>query len=196
MADTNFIGSRIRKYRKSQHLNLVQLAESCKISPSFLSQIERDQANPSIPTLYAIAETLGVLVADLFSESAAEDLLSRQKPLSEGKVQLVRSDQRKAIIYPDKGIRNEFLTPGSNQAIQMLWIVMPPGSDSGETPFIHKGEECGVILQGELETIVGDKKYLLGPGDSIYHDSILPHYSRNVGNTDVIMVVAKTSTGL
>jgi transcriptional regulator with XRE-family HTH domain len=196
MADNNSIGSRIRKYRKSQHLNLVQLAESCNISPSFLSQIERDRANPSIPTLYAIAETLGILVAELFSDSFTEDTVEKQKTSSEGMVQLVRPDQRKVVIYPDKGIRNEFLTPGLNQAIQMLWIVMPPGSDSGETPFIHKGEECGVILQGELETIVGNKKYLLGPGDSIYHDSVLPHYSRNVGNTDVIMVVAKTSADI
>jgi mannose-6-phosphate isomerase-like protein (cupin superfamily) len=74
----------------------------------------------------------------------------------------------------------------------MLWIVMPPGSDSGEWPFVHQGEECGVILQGELETTIGGQTYRLGAGDSIYHDSTLPHQSRNVGDIDVIMVVAKT----
>ena len=194
MTDTYSLGSRIRKCRKAQHLNLVRLAESCNISPSFLSQIERDQANPSIPTLYAIAETLGIPVADLFS--AAEDALNKSKTPTEEKAQVVRSDRRKVIIYPDKGIRNEFLTPDLYRAVQMMWIVMPPGSDSGDAPFIHNGEECGVILQGELETTVGGKKYLLGPGDSIYHDSTLPHHSRNVGDTDVIMVVAKTPTGL
>ena len=195
MTDTNSLGSRIRKYRKARHLNLVRLAESCDISPSFLSQIERDQANPSISTLYTIAETLGVSVADFFSDSSAESALEEPKTSVAEKAQVVRSDRRKVIIYPDKGIRNEFLTPDLYRAIQMMWIVMPPGTDSGDSPFIHKGEECGVILQGEVETTIGDKKYRLGPGDSIYHDSTLPHHSRNVGDTDVIMVVSKTPTG-
>ncbi len=74
----------------------------------------------------------------------------------------------------------------------MMWIVMPPGTDSGAEPFIHEGEECGIILQGQLETWVGDEKFILGPGDSIYHSSNLPHRNKNIGEDDVIMVFAKT----
>jgi transcriptional regulator with XRE-family HTH domain len=192
MSEPSSLGSRIRKYRKSRHLSLTRLADRCNISHSFLSQIERDQANPSIPTLYAIAETLGVSVADLFSDSVT-NLAGAQLTLGESKTaKIIRTDQRIVIIYPDRGIRTEFLTPNLQGAIQMLWIVMPPGSDSGEWPFVHQGEECGVILQGQLETTIGGQTYRLGPGDSIYHDSTLPHQSRNVGDIDVIMVVAKT----
>ncbi len=74
----------------------------------------------------------------------------------------------------------------------MMWVVMPPGTDSGDEPFTHEGEECGVILQGQLEARVGDEKFILGPGDSIYHNSLIPHSSKNVGDSDVIMVVSKT----
>ncbi len=74
----------------------------------------------------------------------------------------------------------------------MMWVVMPPGTDSGDEPFTHEGEECGVILQGQLEAMVGDEKFILGPGDSIYHNSLIPHSSKNIGDSDVIMVVAKT----
>ena len=178
-------------HRKEKHLNLVQLAENCSISPSFLSQIERDLANPSIPTLYAISEILGVSVAEFFANPETSLPLQNSGLLTESKVHVVRSRERKVIIYPEKGIRNEFLSPNLYGKIQMMWIVMPPGTDSGDSPFIHKGEECGIILQGEVETRIGDRTYLLGPGDSIYHDSTLPHLSRNVGKTDAIMVVAK-----
>lgn len=195
MHDSSSLGSRIRKYRKARHLNLARLAESCKISPSFLSQIERDRANPSIPTLYIIAETLGVSIADIFADSVADNATEKiQLPVTET-TRVVRSNRRKVVIYPGNGIRSEFLTPDLDRAIQMMWIVMPPGSDSGDAPFVHKGEECDVILQGELETTIGDQKYFLGPGDAVYHDSTLPHHSRNAGSTDVIMVVAKTPTG-
>ena len=195
MSEPSSLGSQIRKYRKSRHLNLTRLADSCNISHSFLSQIERDQANPSIPTLYAIAETLGVTVADLFSDSVPDPTEAQPALQASTTAKVIRTDRRTVIIYPDRGIRTEFLTPNLQGAIQMLWIVMPPGSDSGEWPFVHQGEECGVILQGQLETTIGGQTYRLGPGDSIYHDSTLPHQSRNVGDTDVIMVVAKTPLG-
>ena len=193
MPDAPSLGHLIRKHRKEMHLSLVQLAESCNISPSFLSQIERDQANPSIPTLYALAETLRVSVADFFSDFISNGSLQDSGTSSNGKVHVVRSSKRKVIVYPEQGIRNEFLSPNLYGAIQMMWIVMPPGTDSGDSPFVHKGEECGVIIQGEVETQIGDKSFLLGPGDSIYHDSTLPHISRNVGDKDAIMIVAKVA---
>jgi transcriptional regulator with XRE-family HTH domain len=188
---TKSIGTQIRKSRKSMQLTLVELAEKCDISPSFLSQIERDQANPSVTTLYAIADTLSISMASFF-EGSDENNHLRQYSQTIQSAKAVKADRRKILIYPGSGIRNELLTPNLNGAIQMMWIVMPPGTDSGDEPFVHEGEECGVILQGQLETWIGDEKFILGPGDSIYHSSKIPHRSKNIGDSDVIMVVAKT----
>jgi transcriptional regulator with XRE-family HTH domain len=191
VTETPSLGKKIRQYRKDKKLNLVRLAERCNISPSFLSQIERDQANPSVTTLYTVAEMLGISMATLFSDHVTRsDLESPHSP--QESAQVVRADYRKAFIYPGVGIRNEFLTPDLQRTLQMMWIVMPPEADSGESPSMHQGEECGIILQGQLETWVGDQRYVLNPGDAIYHDSMLPHRSQNIGDTDVIMVVAKT----
>ena len=76
--------------------------------------------------------------------------------------------------------------------IQMTWIVMPPGADTGDVPFLHEGEECGIVLQGKVEARVGDERYVLSPGDAIYQASTVPHRSRNIGDEDVIIVVAIT----
>jgi len=189
MPETQSLGARIRHYRKAQKLTLVELAERCNISSSFLSQIERDQANPSVTTLYAIAETLDVAMAAFFEGPGVGNQIETPPQRS---ANVVRADQRKVLIYPGSGIRNELLTPHLNGAIQMMRIVMPPGTDSGDTPFFHQGEECGLILQGQLETWVGDERFLLGPGDSIHHESDIPHRNRVIGDIEVIMVVAKT----
>ncbi|MCJ2513552.1 MAG: cupin domain-containing protein, partial [Candidatus Thermoplasmatota archaeon] len=37
--------------------------------------------------------------------------------------------------------------------------------------FNHKGEECGVILEGKLKGIIGGQVVVLEEGDSIYLDS-------------------------
>jgi transcriptional regulator with XRE-family HTH domain len=191
MLPNQTLGQKIRERRKDQQLTLVQVAESCNISPSFLSQIERDQATPSVTTLYALAKALGVSTASFFTEPSHNGG-AEADAVQPGGAKVVRPDQRKVLIYPGSNILNELLTPNLRGAIQMMWIVMPPKTDSGAEPFVHAGEECGVILQGRLETWIGDEKFILGPGDSIYHSSEIPHRSKNIGDTDVIMVVAKT----
>jgi transcriptional regulator with XRE-family HTH domain len=186
------LGENIRQRRKQQDLNLTELADLCEISPSFLSQIERDQANPSISTLHDIANALGVSMAFFFAGPNERAGTARSGDAKESNAQVVRAGKRKTLIYPGSGIRNELLSPDLNRKIQMMYVVMPPGTDTGDEPLVHEGEECGVVLQGEVEIWVQDEHYILGPGDAIYQKSTIPHRSRNIGDTDVIIVVAIT----
>lgn len=52
------LGSVIRTLRISQKLTLAQLAKQCDISVSYLSEIERNEANPTIEMLARIAFAL------------------------------------------------------------------------------------------------------------------------------------------
>lgn len=181
------LGDKIRQFRKAQALTLAELAESCGISTSFLSQIERDQANPSVATLHTIAQTLGLTMTAFFDSPEPSTELPQETP-----VQVVHSDERKVLIYPGSGNRNELLSPDLNRQIQMMRTVIPPGADTGHVPLVHEGEECGVVLQGKVEIWVGEERFQLGPGDSFYHPSTIPHRSRNVGEEDVVVIVAIT----
>ena len=39
----------------------------------------------------------------------------------------------------------------------------------------HAGQECDIVIEGNLMVQVGEHKEVLGPGDSIYYDSDTPH---------------------
>ena len=54
------LGAKIRNYRKAQGLSMQDLAKKINITPSMLSQIERDLANPSINTLKLISSALNI----------------------------------------------------------------------------------------------------------------------------------------
>lgn len=186
---TYSLGAKIRQYRKSLELTLTELAEQCNISPSFLSQIERDQANASVATLHTIADVFGLPLATFFEEP---DQKNNNISSAETTAKVVRADQRKTLIYPGSGIRNELLSPDLQRNIQMMRVIIPPGAGTGDIPLVHDGEECGVVLQGQVEIWVGDETYILNPGDAIYQSSIIPHRSRNIGDIDVIIIVAIT----
>ena len=64
-AVTRSIGARIRRFREQAGLSLENVAWEIDIGKPHLSRIERGDRAPSIEVLFAIAEKLGVLAADL-----------------------------------------------------------------------------------------------------------------------------------
>lgn len=191
MAKTLSLGAKIRKRRKDRKLTLTELSRECNISPSFLSQIERDQAKPSVGTLHSIADKLGVTLAEFFEDTNTTPENGSSRP-AEPPAHIVRAGHRKVLVYPNSGIRNELVSPDLQRAIQMMWVVIPPGETTGDVPLVHDGEECGLVVQGRVGIWVGDEYYELGPGDAIYQKSTIPHRSRNIGESEAIVVVAIT----
>jgi transcriptional regulator with XRE-family HTH domain len=59
------IGQRLREKRREKKLTLKQLAETTELSLTYLSDIERDRARPSMKTLARVAQGLEVSVTDL-----------------------------------------------------------------------------------------------------------------------------------
>ena len=62
------LGAKIRSYRQERNLSIQTLASQVGITPSMLSQIERELANPSINTLKLISQALGVPLFLFFTE--------------------------------------------------------------------------------------------------------------------------------
>lgn len=66
---TDGIGRRVAAYRAERGLRVSDLAREVGVSPSLVSQIERGQSRPSVSTLFAIAQALGVAVDAFFRET-------------------------------------------------------------------------------------------------------------------------------
>ena len=60
------LGARLREVRRQRGITLKQVAEAVGVTESFVSQVERGTANPSVATLRRMAEALGETVASLF----------------------------------------------------------------------------------------------------------------------------------
>ncbi len=69
------LGLRLRVARQKSGLSLRELARRLGVSASFLSQIENGKSQPSVATLYSIAQMLEVSIDHLFSpdDTAADE---------------------------------------------------------------------------------------------------------------------------
>ncbi|MBR1601617.1 MAG: helix-turn-helix transcriptional regulator [Alphaproteobacteria bacterium] len=63
------IGSNVKKLRKKKKLSQIELAVEVGIDRSYLSEIENGRTNMSVSVLYAIADSLGVDIAELFKKN-------------------------------------------------------------------------------------------------------------------------------
>lgn len=74
------IGQIIRHLRQAKRLSQIGFAELVHISPSYLSQLEGDKREPTIPLLRRMAAALGAPAVLLFAAALAGD---RQTPAND-----------------------------------------------------------------------------------------------------------------
>ncbi len=163
------VGKEIKRLRKLRGWTLEQLAGASEVSAGLLSQVERGQGNPSFNTLVQVAHALGIPVARLV---AGEQLSSP----------VVRREERRRLSVGDEDlVLAEMLTPRLDSALEAIRIVAEPGYSTRDTPFVHDGEEFGIVLEGTHAVNVGGTHYVLRAGDSISYSSTIPHWYENPG---------------
>lgn len=74
------VGRRVRVARKAAGLNGQELASRIGMSQSYISEIERGNRNPSLPTLFKIAKTLDKPISFFLQEVEALDVLPEAEP--------------------------------------------------------------------------------------------------------------------
>ncbi|GAA3016102.1 XRE family transcriptional regulator [Kitasatospora albolonga] len=165
--------SRVRVLRKQQRLSLEALAERAGVTKSYLSKVERGLSDPSISTALRLADALGVEVGRLFSEEVEPELVT-----------VVRAGERTRIADGADGPgapRYEGIATGLSGK-QMVPFVMHPPTAGAESPWkSHAGEEFLFVHAGTAELEFSDRTVALGPGDSVYFNSALPHRCRSTG---------------
>jgi transcriptional regulator with XRE-family HTH domain len=170
-------GARLRAARVAAGISLRELARRLGVTPSLLSQVERDLAQPSVGTLWAVVSELGISLDALF---AADGEAPAPGPAARTMVQ--RAGDRVALDL-EGGVRWERLTPVPDPGVVFAFVTYPPGRTSDATRPVarHRGTEYGYLISGRLAVEVGGEAIELGPGDSIVFASDTPHRFRALG---------------
>jgi len=177
------IGARLRAQRERLGISLREVARRIGVSPSLVSQIERDMVNPSVSTLYALVNVLGLTMSDVFDDGARPR--GGQAPADTGGP--VTTPENRHIINLAAGVHWERLTSASDPLVEFLYVVYEAGGEScaADSLMRHGGKEYGYVISGRLGVTIGFDEYELGPGASISFDSSSPHRLRAIGNKPV-----------
>ena len=163
-----------------------EIAKRIGVSPSLISQIERDKVTPSVSTLWALVTDLGLTMGDVFPDVDAPRAGPRPAVVAQQAGPATEPGGR-AVINLESGVRWERLTATPDPHVEFLTVEYPPGASScDETSLMrHGGKEYGYIIRGRLGVRIGFDEYELGPGMAISFDSSAPHRLWAIGDAPV-----------
>jgi transcriptional regulator with XRE-family HTH domain len=170
------VGRQVRRWRVDRGLTLAGLAGRTGLNTGYLSQIENDKASPSLETLGAIADALGVPVAWFLVEDDDAPRVTR----AQGRA--VRTGANAEVV--------EVLDGGLTRGFTMLRVIAPPGVATGA--HTHGGEEHHLVVRGRWRMRQGGHEVVLGPGDYVAWDGTIPHDAEVLGDEPgEILIVAR-----
>lgn len=172
------LGIRLRTAREQHGLSQRALARRAGVGNGTISAIESGVANPSVGALKKILDGIPLEMAEFFSFEVPDQEASFYK------AEDLQEIGKGAISYKLVGAGRR------DKKMEMLLETYAPGSDSGRVMLSHEGEECGILVTGQLEVTVGAERRLLSKGDAFYFDSRTPHRFRNPSKEHECVVIS------
>ncbi len=170
--DEKLIVERIKRLRVSKKITLESLAKMTGFTTGYISRIENSVAAPPISTLSKIAHALEVDISFLLFEDKPND--------PKNMVIVKKGDPKESSDRASYGYQYEALASKKIGKNMEPYILYPDFEYS--TVFQHEGEEFFYVLEGSIEFIYGDEKYILEAGECMYFDAHIPHTGVSKGD--------------
>ncbi len=164
------LGKTVLRLRKASSLSLSDLSDRSGVAKSIISQIERNETNPTLATIWRLAQALEVSIERVLQ--GAEDEPFLEKSAKTDTPILVSDDGkcRLAIIGWIKTV----------EWLQWFDFSAEPGGVLASDPHQRGSVDCLSVLDGELEVEVGGVIDVARAGDTLRYRADRPHIIRNV----------------
>lgn len=191
------LGAELRKARESRGLSLRAVASEVGVSASLLSQVETGKTHPSVSTLYALVNHLGISLDALLGTHHGGR--TEQTTIVGSSDPVVQRRADNPLIEMENGVTWERLAVGDTAVADPLVVTYGPGGSSSVDNKLmrHAGLEYGYLLSGRLTLKLDFDTYELDPGDSFCFDSGRPHLYLNATDAPargVWFVIGRRST--
>ena len=171
---TPALGKTIQRLRKAYNMSLGELSEQSGVAKSIISQIERNETNPTLSTVYRLSRALDTSIDEVLKADSGTLFLEHQ----------VKSGI--PILESQDGLCRLAITGPLNLIDLTQWYdfhAKPNGLLESE-PHPPGTVEHLYMLKGEVEITVGEEVKVAKAGEAIRYRGDVPHKIRNLGTVD------------
>ncbi len=162
------MAERIRELRYIEGYSLEEMAEKTGVSVEEYTMCENGEADLNFAFIYRCADALRVNVTDII-EGYSPNLKSYT---------VTRAGTGQKIAKAHGMVYHNLAYAFKNRIAEPLYVISQYDEEAQNKDIeltTHAGQECDIVIEGNLMVQVGGHKEVLGPGDSIYYNSNTPH---------------------
>ena len=166
---TGQLGKTIQRLRKAYNLSLSELAEQSGVAKSIISQIERNETNPTLATVWRLSQALDMSVERVLASSDDAPFLEK----------LTRADT--PILVSEDG-RCRLSIIGWIKTVEWLQyydLRAEPGGELDSEGHQRGAVECLSVLAGTLEVEVAGEVETVKEGETLRYRCDRRHVIRN-----------------
>lgn len=172
MNDVNVvIGANLKKLREERGYSLTKLAEIVEVSKSMLAQIEKGETNPSVGTIWKIANGLRVSFTSLLSEENYPIKVVRKEELKS-----LYQEDRKYSIHP-------YFPYDKNKRFEIYSVDLSAKAKHYSEAHVKGVEEYFIVTEGSIEVLIGKEKIQLNENDAVTFIADSEHSYTNLGDS-------------
>jgi len=171
------LGGRVKELRRLREWSLEALAAASGVSRSMLSQIEREQANPTLAVTLRIAQAFGMTLGDLL-----------EMPGATSSVSVIRSEDHAFHYRSDKYCRIRTLSPlNLEKDVEFYEVQLQPGGALRSAPHFEGTREFLTVQKGQVRVESAEDHETLSAGDSSSYRADVAHAIVNVGKGEAVV---------
>lgn len=169
------VAKNIKKLREENKLSMDELAKLSGVSKSMLAQIERGDGNPTLSTLWKIANGLKV---------PFDALTVRPK----NPYEIVKTSEIEPLLEDDGRVKNYPIFPDDeNRRFAVYYLELDKGSYWESEPHLKGTIEFITIFTGKIEICADEQKFVVEKEDSIRFRADVVHSYKNIGDESAIL---------
>ncbi|MCG8510139.1 MAG: XRE family transcriptional regulator [Rhodospirillales bacterium] len=170
-SDPPNVGANVRRLRRLQKMTLDDLSARSGVSKSMLSQIERDQTNPTLATVWRLCESLGVSVESFFGREQTETA-----------VEMLSAHATPSIRSADGRCDLRILGPlDLGGSVEWYEVRAEAGAELSSDPHEPGTMEHLTVLEGAMAIESGGERREVSDGETVRYRADQPHAICNVG---------------
>jgi transcriptional regulator with XRE-family HTH domain len=171
------LGARVKKLRGEKGWSLEALATSSGVSRSMLSQIEREQANPTLAVTLRIARAFGLSLGELL-----------EMPGAASSVTVIRAEDHTYHYRSDQDCRIRTLSPlNLEKDVEFYEVRLQVGGALRSSPHFEGTREFLTVQKGHVHVESAGDAVDLNPGDSGSYRADVEHAIVNSGKTEAVV---------
>ena len=171
---TPSLGKTIQRLRKAYNMSLGDLSEQSGVAKSIISQIERNETNPTLSTVYRLSRALDTTIDEVLRTDDQQLFLEHQ--LKSGV----------PILESQDGLCRLAIAGPLNLVEQVQWYdfrALAKGVLESD-PHPPGTVEHLYLLKGEIEVTTGEQVQRMKLGETLRFRGDLPHTIENVGEDE------------